>query len=249
MHLVASVIMSFLLSPCNWIIVLIIAGYIFKKPSLRKLCRIAALCLFLVFSNQWLLDCYAKYWQPAPVTINKNITYSCGIVPGGFASPDVDGNGYFNGSADRFIEAEKLYKLGTIKNILINGGNGKEIDKSFREGAYVKDQLVIMGIPDSAIFVEDESDNTADNARNAKHIFDSLQLKPPYLLITSAQHIPRASLLYESAGIPIVEFPCTYIAGRNTFTLSSLLPTVSVLLTWNIYLKETAAYLFYKLKR
>jgi uncharacterized SAM-binding protein YcdF (DUF218 family) len=207
------------------------------------------LCLFLVFSNQWLLDCYAKYWQPPPVAINKNVTYSCGIVPGGFASPDVDGNGYFNGSADRFIEAEKLYKLGTIRNILINGGNGKEMDKNFREGAYVKDQLVIMGIPDSVIFVEDESDNTADNARNAKRMLDSLQLKPPYLLITSAQHIPRASLLYKSAGMSVVEFPCTYIAGRNTFTLSSLLPTVSVLLTWDIYLKETAAYLFYKLKR
>jgi uncharacterized SAM-binding protein YcdF (DUF218 family) len=249
MHLVASAIMSFLLSPCNWVIALIIAGYFFKKSSVRKSCRIAALCLFLVFSNQWLLDCYAKYWQPPPVAINKNVTYSCGIVPGGFASPDVDGNGYFNGSADRFIEAEKLYKLGTIRNILINGGNGKEMDKNFREGAYVKDQLVIMGIPDSVIFVEDESDNTADNARNAKRMLDSLQLKPPYLLITSAQHIPRASLLYKSAGMSVVEFPCTYIAGRNTFTLSSLLPTVSVLLTWDIYLKETAAYLFYKLKR
>jgi len=183
------------------------------------------------------------------VSINKNAFYSCGIVPGGFASPDALGNGYFNATADRFIQAEKLYKQGNISHILISGGNGKINDETFREGSWVKSELIAMGIPDSVIFTEDQSNNTSDNAVFAKQILDSFGLKPPYLLITSAQHIPRASLLFKNAGVITEPFPCSYIAGRSSFSFSSLIPRPSVLLTWDIYLKETVGYAWYKLAK
>ena len=248
MHQVASSILSFFLSPFNWIVILIIAGYFLHKASFKKICRILALCIFLLFGNSWLLDWYAKHWQPPPVVIGTGIAYSCGIVPGGFASPDADEKGYFNSTADRFIQVIKLYKLGQIKHILISGGNGKADKKNFREGAWVKGELTAMGIPDSVIFAEDISNNTFDNAVYAKQILDSIHLKPPYLLITSAHHIPRASLLFKNAGILTVPFPCNYIAGRGDFNFSSLLPQPGVLLEWNIYLKETAGYLWYYLR-
>jgi uncharacterized SAM-binding protein YcdF (DUF218 family) len=246
MHQVASAVLSFLLSPLNWIILLLIAGYFLRKALLKKICRIVALCIFLLFSNEWLLDWYAKKWQPAPVVISTGIAYSCGIVPGGFASPDADDNGYFNATADRFIQVVKLYKLGVIKHILISGGNGKIESKNFREGHWVKGELISMGIPDPVIFVEDKSNNTFENAMYAKQILDSVQLKPPYLLITSAHHVPRASLLFKNAGILTVPFPCSYIAGRGNFSFPSLLPELGVLGTWDLYLKEAAGYLWYK---
>ena len=248
MHQVASSVLSFFLSPFYWIIILVIAGYFLRKALLKKICRFLALCIFLLFSNAWLLDWYAKNWQPPPVVINTGIAYSCGIVPGGFASPGADENGYFNSTSDRFIQVVKLYKLGNIKHILISGGNGKVDITTFREGAWVKTELTAMGIPDSVIFVEDRSNNTSDNAVYAKQILDSLQLRPPYLLITSAHHVPRASLLFKNAGISIVPFPCSYIAGRGDFSISSLLPRISALSAWNIYLKETAGYLWYYLQ-
>ena len=248
MYQAASSVISLFLSPFNWIIILTVTGYFLRKPLSKKICRILALCIFLLFSNSWLLDWYAKKWQPAPVVIRGNV-YSCGIVPGGFASPDANENGYFNPTADRFIQAVKLYKLGEIKHILISGGNGKVDKKNFREGVWVKGELTAMGIPDSVIFVEDRSNNTSDNAIYAKQILDSLHLKPPYLLITSAHHIPRASLLFKNAGIPTVPFPCNYIAGRGDFSFSSLLPQPANLTAWNIYLKEAAGYFWYNLRR
>ncbi len=248
MHQVASIVVSFFLSPFNWIIILIIAGFLFRKASSRKACRTAALCIFIVFSNQWLLNWFAKQWQPAPVVINKNKVYSCGIVPGGFASPDENGYGYFNATADRFIQAEKLYKLGVIQHILISGGNGKMNDNNFREAAWAKNELMAMGIPDSIIFAEDRSNDTNDNAMYAKKILDSLHLPSPYLLITSARHIPRALLIFKNAGINAIGFPCNYLDGRSGFTFSSLIPQPSVLLAWDSYLKEMAGYIWYKLK-
>jgi uncharacterized SAM-binding protein YcdF (DUF218 family) len=248
MHEVFSSVAAFFLSPFNWIVVLLIARYSSGKHSIKKICRILAVSIFLLFSNKAILNWYAKKWQPSPVTISARTSYSCGIVPGGFASPDAEGNGYFNETSDRFIQVVKLYKLGAISHILISGGNGKDEDKNFREGVWVKGELTVMGIPDSVIFVEDKSNNTFDNATFAKEILDSVHLKPPYLLITSAQHIPRASLLFKNAGVSTIAFPCNYKEGRSGFGLTDLVPKFSVLSDWNGYLKEAAGYAFYFMK-
>ena len=246
MHQLASSVLSFLLSPLIWIAMLIIAGFLFRKKSVKKICWVLALIIFLVFGNGWLLNWYARQYQPTPVTLAHGTTYSCGIIPGGFASPDIEGNGNFNSTADRFIQALKLFKQGHITHILVSGGNGKKELKIFREAAWVKEQFVIMGVPDSVIFVEDQSNNTAENVIHTKRILDSGHLPPPYLLISSAHHLPRAAVLYKKSGLAVVEYPCSYIAGRGISTIADLMPGIGTLQTWDIYLKETAGYLWYR---
>jgi uncharacterized SAM-binding protein YcdF (DUF218 family) len=246
MHQLLSSILSFILSPFNWIVILLIAAFIFRKKSLKKLLIIVAICLFVVFGNSWLLNLYINKWQPKPVSINILPTYTCGIVPGGFASPTENDSGYFNQSADRFIQAVKLYRLGKITHLLVSGGNGKTDDNHFREGAWVKTQLVQFGVPDSVIFVEDQSNNTQENAANSKRILDSLHLAPPYLLITSAFHLPRALLVFRKAGVAADPFPCNYTEGMGTFSFSDLIPLPSILPGWDRYLKETVGYYWYR---
>ena len=248
MHQFASSVASIVLSPFNWIIVLLIGAYFIRKKNLKKASIILAACLFIIFGNPWLLNVYARSWQPKVVSINSLPVYSCGIVTGGFASPGADGDGYFNISSDRFIQAVKLYRLGKIKQVLVSGGNGKRDDKNFREAAWVKTQLVDFGVPDSVILVEDHSDNTQDNAVNSKHLLDSLRLPPPYLLITSAFHLPRASLIFRKNGLAVDSFPCNYTEGMDSFSLDDLLARPSVLLSWDMYLKEAVGYAWYGIK-
>jgi uncharacterized SAM-binding protein YcdF (DUF218 family) len=248
MHQFASAVLSWVLSPFNWLVILLLIAWIVKKRSLKKTALILAAIIFIVFGNQWLFNWYAKKWQPAPVAVNPALRYSCGIVAGGFASPDENANGYFNSSADRFIQAVKLYKLGEINHLLISGGNGKTNEKSFQEAAWVKGELLAFGVPDSVIFIEDKSNNTKDNALNSKIILDSLHLKPPYLLITSAFHMPRAALTFRKSGVPVAPFPCNYTAGMGRSTLADLIPKPSVMLGWDGYLKEAFGYWWYSLK-
>ena len=248
MHQLLSMVLSYLLLPFNWIIVLLIIGYFVRKRSQKNFCYILSIAIFLVFGNSALLNWYIDRWQPKPVAINPSLHYSCGIVPGGFASPDENGNGYFNSSADRFIQAVKLYKTGEVSHLLISGGNGKTNDKNFQEAAYVRGELITFGVPDSVIFTEDRSDNTKDNAIYSKQILDSVNLKPPYLLITSAFHMSRAALLFNKTGLPVDPFPCNYTSGRGKFTFWDLIPTPSTLLGWDTYLKETVGYYWYKYK-
>lgn len=248
MHQFASALLSFFLSPLLWIVLLIIAGFFTRNKTTRKISWALAALVFLVFSNPWLLNRYARHFQPSPAEISPGTVFSCGIIPGGFASPDMDGKGIFNSTADRFIQALTLFKQGNIRHIIVSGGNGKKELKSFREAAWVKEQFVIMGVPDSVIFVEDQSNNTLQNAGNTKRILERYQLAPPYLLISSAHHLPRAQLLYEKIGVTTVGYPCSYIAGRGITTINDLKPDLGTLQTWNVYLKETAGYLWYKRK-
>lgn len=212
------------------------------------MCLGMAAGIFLVFSNGWLLNHYARNFQPSPVSLSNDKVFSCGIIPGGFASPDIDGNGIFNSTADRFIQALTLFHKGHIKHIVVSGGNGKKEMRSFREAAWVKQQFIILGVPDSLIFVEDQSNNTLQNAENTKRLLETYQLAPPYLLISSAHHLPRAQLLYDKIEVATVGFPCSYIAGRGINTINDFKPDIGTLLTWNVYLKETAGYLWYKKK-
>ncbi len=248
MHALASAITPYFLSPLNWILIFIVVRFFIKRPKGKRICKIAIVFIFIVFSNSWLLNAYAKFWQPAPRDVSKDKPYSCGILLGGFASPDENGTGYFNNSSERFLQAVKLYKEGKILSILISGGNGKDVDKKFSEGEWAKNEMLKMGIPDSAVIYEDKSDNTADNALNTKRLLDSASLHPPYLLITTASHIPRATLIFKTAGIPTVDFPCNYLAGRSGYSFFEIIPNPSVLLVWNFYIKETAGYCAYLLK-
>ena len=248
MHQFVSSLFSILLSPFNWIIMLLIVSLLIRKRRIKRICWILSLAIFLVFGNAWLFNLYAKKWQAIPVAIDTSIQYSCGIIAGGFASPDANDNGYFNSAADRFIQVVKLYRLGIIKHILVSGGNGKTDDNHFREGAWVKGELKTFGVPDSVIFVEDKSNNTRENAMYSKQILVAQHLQPPYLLITSAYHIPRAALIFRKAGVPVVPFPCNYTAGRGSFSFWDLLPTPSTLISWDPYIKETVGYWWYKIK-
>lgn len=246
MYQFASALLSFILSPMLWVVLFVLAGLLVQKKIIKKIFWLIAALIFLVFSNAWLLNRYARNFQPPPLSLPKDVVFSCGIIPGGFASPDIDGNGIFNSTADRFIQALTLFKKGHIKHIIVSGGNGKKEMSTFREAAWVKEQFIILGVPGDVIFVEDASNNTRQNAANTKKILEANHFSPPYLLISSAHHLPRAQLLYSKMGVSTVGFPCSYIAGRGISTLADLKPDFGVLNTWSVYLKETAGYLWYK---
>ncbi len=248
MHQIFSALVSFFVSPIDWIIILLCLSFLTRSASVKKRYRLGALVIFLLFSNTWLLNGYARFWQPGPRDITSDSSFSCGILLGGFGNPDEQDHGYFNSASDRFIQTVKLLRLGKIRHILITGGNGKNSNIDFNEGKWTRDELITLGVADSAILFEDRSSNTEENARNSALLLGAAKLPPPYLLITSAHHMPRAQLLFKQAGLATSAFPCGYMAGRDKFSFWGIVPKLDVLNKWDYYMKETASYIIYKIR-
>lgn len=234
------------IAPENWIIALLIWVFITKSRVAKKRLTICIILLILIFGNDFIYTRLVHAWQPKSVTLAEGVSYEAGIVLGRSASFDKFDRGYFNGSSDRFIEACILYKTQKIKRIIISGGsNGpdqpKDADFQYRK-------MLELGIPAQDIIVEDSSANTFENAAFTKLKIDSLHIKPPFVLITSAMHIPRAARVFTKAGVPVVPFPCAYmvIEKRHHFA-DYIVPGVGTILSWSSFFKEVAGVIGYKL--
>lgn len=228
-------------APLSWLLFLLAATFVVRSAKGKKILLIAAVLIFIIFSNPVLFNWYAGAYQPQPVQLPAESHYSVGILAGGFGSVDKNGNGYFNASSDRFLQTVKLYRQGIIDHILVSGGNSRKNDNQFTEAAWARQEMLAFGIPDSVIFIEDRSANTKENARNSKKILDSLGFKQPYVLVTSAFHMPRAKKNFSSQRMNIIAFPCNYTEGRGPITWRDWIPLPSTLVYWSPYVKEAVA--------
>lgn len=234
-----------ILAPANWILLLLLLAWLCRRTKWKKRLIIAALIVFIIFSNRELFLFTMKLWQPPPVELAKG-KYETGILLGGIGYNDQGSNGYFKNAGDRFIQANKLWHLGIIKKILVSAGGR---DTSLHEARFIGQQLIDAGVAPTDILLEERSTTTYENAIFCKRIIDSLKLQGPFVLITSAIHIPRATRVFREAYIPVVPFPCDYeITNTKEHWYNYVLPDVEVLAKWTATMKEWAGIAVYRMQ-
>jgi uncharacterized SAM-binding protein YcdF (DUF218 family) len=69
--------------------------------------------------------------------------------------------------------------MGTIKKILISGGDGSLLQNKPKEADFLFKEFPKQGIADSNLIVEKFSKNTYESALEAKRFVDSLHIKGP----------------------------------------------------------------------
>lgn len=250
MFFVLSKVLFIFILPLTWIVVCLFFALFSKRADRKKKCLLAAIILLLFFSNEAILQLVCVKYQPTANTQVDTATtpYSCGILLGGMGSADKYDRGYFTENSDRFIQTLALWQQGKIKYILVSGGNGTLNERNYREGDFLRAQLLRMNVPDSVILNENAANNTFENAVYCKRILDSLQLAPPYVLITSATHMPRSEQVYTKAGLQIVPYPCNYLIANKKLTWDKwLLPDTRSLYLWNKLIKEWVGIAAYKI--
>lgn len=89
-----------------------------------------------------------------------------------------------------------LYKSRQVKKILVSGGLGKE---GHYEGSKMKEYLIRKGIPDSAIFVDNEGDNTLLTVQNTLNLRDSIQFES-IIVVSQYYHLTRTKMLFRKNG-------------------------------------------------
>jgi uncharacterized SAM-binding protein YcdF (DUF218 family) len=239
MFFIISKIFFFFVSPVNWLLILFIWWWFTKKPIRKKRILIAIISIAVIFSNPFILYKTVLLWQTKPVTLPTNANYNAGIVLGGFTMFDKNDKGYFGGNADRFIQPLRLYKQKQINKIVLTGGIGNLFFKHQTEADFTRTEMIACGVDSNDIIIENKSKNTYENAIFTKKILDSLQVKGPYLLLTSALHMPRSLKVFNKAGFEVTAYPCAYdvIDSKHTF-FDYILPDISLLSTWKYVIKE-----------
>ncbi|MDB5246504.1 MAG: hypothetical protein JWQ40_898 [Segetibacter sp.] len=237
---------SFFITPENWIIVLLISLFFVKSPLVKKRVTIILVIFVLFFGNEVIYNKIVLAWQPKPVQLPPNITYEAGILLGGSGSFDKNGTGFLNSSSDRVFEVCTLYKTGKIKKIIVAAG--AVYNDRPKEAPFLSKKISELGIPPHDIIVEQQSRTTFENALYTKRIIDSLKLQPPFVLVTSAMHIPRSVRVFTKAGLPVIPYPADYkVLDKKFGFFDYAVPKLYIINDWSGLSRELVGVLGYKL--
>lgn len=127
-------------------------------------------------------------------------------------------------SADRIFAMLRVASLYPDKPVLFTGGDGNLTERGFSEAVVLENWLDESGLKTSNMYFEKKSRNTHENATKSLEMFyrEWPELaKKPWLLITSAQHMPRAVGVFRQAGWNVIPYPVDR-STSNDIHLASL---------------------------
>ena len=149
-----------------------------------------------------------------------------------------------NQYADRLVHAVALFKAGKADYILLSGGSAPG---SRSEAHLMQDVLAIMGVPASALILEDQSRNTHDNAVNSAALLKARGMTR-ILLVSSAFHMRRADALFKRQGLDVIPAPTDFQQVILKATLPAGIPGVKNLYRTTEALHEFVGYEVYRLR-
>ena len=225
------------ITPFNWLLALLVWRFFARKPKLKKALTAIIIVFVLFFGNDVIFTNVVNAWQPKPVVIPPQTVYEAGILLGGIAGFDKYGRGFLNTASDRLTEACILYKTGRIKKIIISGG--AVYNDRPTEAPFLQTKMIELGVPASDIIIEQRSRTTFENATFTRRIVDSMHLSGPFVLVTSAFHLPRAQRVFAKAGFVVIGFPSDYRIIERKFDFDDyVFPKLYVIGSWGEFLKE-----------
>src|SRR5690606_26139788 len=120
------------------------------------------LILLWFFSNQFIANQAMLAWEPEFKSFSEVENHEIAIVLTGVTnlSKTAYDRTFFNKGADRITHALQLYRMGKIKKILITGGQGFNPVNPQSEAEVLKRFLLMAGVPDTDVMIEDEAKNT-----------------------------------------------------------------------------------------
>jgi len=156
----------------------------------------------------------------------------------------------------RLLEAIRLYGLIPGAKVVISGGPLGSGERNVPVSRIVSDLASAMGIPGERIILETNSTNTYENGVEIKKILG----EKPFLLVTSASHLPRAIAVFQKLGLSPIPAPADFrviryaphvdaSGGELLREMISALPSSTHLAHSERALHEYMGFLWYWLRR
>lgn len=212
MALYLSKLLPLLVYPLGLACLLLLLGLLLRRTSpWLKAPALAALLLLLAASNSWTSSGLIRwlewrYLPPAgPLKADVIVVLGGGTLSAQYPRRMVE----VNGAGDRVIYAAALYKQGSAPYILASGGNLDWSPAAASPAEEMAELLQMMGVPETAIWLEKESRNTAENALFSRRLLEQKGVSK-IILVTSAMHMPRAAAMFARQGLDVIPAPTDY---------------------------------------
>lgn len=252
MFFILSKTLNYLVQPLVIILICILLAIFLRNPLWKKRMFVAGFILFLFFTNDFIANEVMRAWEPDAIAYQDiNKSYDLGILLAGVTR---SGNTpadrvYFQRGVERLTHTLQLYRMGKIRRILVAGGSGRLLDIGEREADDIRNALVMMGVDEADIIVENNSRNTRESAVEVQKLLAEMnQNASGCILITSAFHMPRSSACFAKVGLPMDTFPTDSYTHPRTFTPDILfIPKTGALEVWHKLTREWIGFIAYKL--
>lgn len=219
MWLILSKVLPVLVLPVGIVCILLGLSVLFKAPRRLKALNASALLIVLLGGNEYvsmtLVRSLEWRYSPPPTLPHAAII----VLLTGDTSP-ANPPRPLPLTGERSFYAAHLYHQGAAPRILVSGGNVQFTTReTIPSAATVAEVLQMLDVPSRDILLEPNSQNTAENARFTRAILEPMGIRQ-ILLITSAQHMPRAVGLFRAEGFEVIPMPTGYqVTERDWETL------------------------------
>jgi uncharacterized SAM-binding protein YcdF (DUF218 family) len=199
--------------PLGLACIFILAALLFwKKRKFSRVLLILALVILFVGSNRYLANSMARSLEWQYPSLGNIQSVDLIVVLGGGTEPEIAPRPMteVNAAGDRIIYAAKLYQEHPEAKLLLSGGDVEFLDLSDSTPARdMAELLTVMGVPDSAMILQDQSQNTYEDALYSCEKIKAAGYKN-VVLVTSAMHMPRSMKLFEKQGCKVTAAPTDF---------------------------------------
>jgi uncharacterized SAM-binding protein YcdF (DUF218 family) len=216
MFFILSKTAAFLLLPSNLLIAIGLLGVVllatrFRRAGLRLVISSVVILVLLGFSPLGGLLTYAlesrfPAWDPS-----RGAPDGVVVLGGGIASSVSRDNGdpVLNADAGRITAIAKLARAYPNARIVYSNGDPSLFGVAVPDGALLYQLLDSFGVARARVVLETKSRNTHENA-----VFSKAMMNPKpgerWLVVTSAQHMPRAIGCFRQAGFAVEAYPVAW---------------------------------------
>jgi len=241
-----------------WIL-LVVALLLRKKPGWQKAAILSSIVLIWIGGNTWVANALERNleWQYLPPEEFPEVEVAVILSGGTEAALYPRSTVEVNGSGDRVIYAAHLYHQGVASYLLVSGGSVPYIGESVPESEQMAELLVMLGVPNDAIWYETKSRNTYENAFYSHEFLEEMDINR-IVLVTSAFHMPRSVMLFEQQGFEVIPAPTDFHITQESWQrlwepdfltqLYNFFPRVSNMSGTTHSLKEIIGLLVYRLR-
>jgi len=190
----------------------------------------------------WPLE--GRYEVPDIISLQKQGVRQVVVLTGGGypIQGEMLSTSFPHGSMHRFLGGMELAsRLGEGCLIIFSGSAGRQ--RGDLTVALTMQELSRLMSPGRQVLAEARSESTAEHPANVRPLLK----KEPFVLVTSAYHMPRSVRSFKKAGLDPIPFPVDYLA-TNGYRWLDVFPSFEDFWKISVALREYQALILYAIK-